>query len=84
MIGREPASAFTRDADELERRMGADSAERARRGLAERAKDPHLLAAMRAGLPDCAGVAVGLDRLFALAMGARSLDEVLAFPIGRA
>ena len=43
-----------------------------------------MLAALAHGLPDCAGVAVGVDRLIMLALGCERLDEVLAFPIERA
>jgi len=43
--------------------------------------DEHLLAALTSGLPDCSGVALGFDRLVLLAAGARSLREVIAFPI---
>jgi elongation factor P--(R)-beta-lysine ligase len=64
-------------------RFGADNAERARRGLEAIDVDEHLLAAL-AQLPDCAGVALGLDRLLMLATGATHIDEVIAFPTERA
>jgi lysyl-tRNA synthetase class 2 len=43
-----------------------------------------LLTAMDHGLPDCAGVALGFDRVVMLAAGARSVADVMAFPIDRA
>jgi len=46
--------------------------------------DDRLLDALRAGLPACAGVALGFDRVVMLALGARALDEVIAFPWDRA
>jgi lysyl-tRNA synthetase class 2 len=46
--------------------------------------DERLLAAMEAGLPACAGVAIGLDRLIMLREGAASLEAVMAFPWNRA
>jgi lysyl-tRNA synthetase class 2 len=65
-------------------RFDADQQTRRQRGLAVNSIDPHLLAALDAGLPDCAGVALGFDRVLMLAMGAASIDEVLAFPVERA
>jgi lysyl-tRNA synthetase class 2 len=46
--------------------------------------DERLLAALAAGLPDAAGVAVGFDRVVMLAAGLDSLREVLAFPVDEA
>lgn len=43
--------------------------------------ESRLLEAMAAGLPPCTGVALGFDRVVMLAAGARTLREVLAFPI---
>ena len=65
--------------DEHRARFAGDLERRAARGLPAREIDERFLAAMVEGLPDCAGVAVGFDRLVMLAIGASSLDEVLAF-----
>jgi len=72
------------DAGEQERRFRADLERRRDRALAEVPMDMQLLAAQRQGLPDCAGVALGFDRLVMLAAGAISIEEVLAFPLERA
>jgi elongation factor P--(R)-beta-lysine ligase len=45
--------------------------------------DERFLAALEEGLPRCAGNAVGLDRLFALALGCASIGEVMALPQDR-
>jgi lysyl-tRNA synthetase class 2 len=43
--------------------------------------DEDFLAALAAGLPDCAGIALGVDRLVMLASGAETLDQVLWAPV---
>jgi lysyl-tRNA synthetase class 2 len=43
-----------------------------------------LLAALEAGMPDCAGVALGFDRLVAIALGADRLADATAFSIDNA
>jgi lysyl-tRNA synthetase class 2 len=65
-------------------RFAADLETRAARGLPAAALDANLLAALDAGLPDCAGVALGFDRVLMLACDASKIDEVLAFPMERA
>ena len=65
-------------------RFTADQQSRKSRGLPTFELDAHLLAALEAGLPDCAGVALGFDRVLMLAMNATSIDEVIAFPTERA
>jgi lysyl-tRNA synthetase class 2 len=72
------------DAAEQGRRFQRDLERRRSAGRPEVPVDRHLLEALEQGLPDCAGVALGLDRLLMLGTGARSIDEVLAFPLERA
>ncbi|HEX6638334.1 MAG TPA: EF-P lysine aminoacylase EpmA [Steroidobacteraceae bacterium] len=72
------------DVTEQRSRFDADQNYRQARGLPVSPLDPHLLAALEAGLPDCAGVALGFDRVLMLAMNAASIDDVLAFPVERA
>lgn len=72
------------DAVEQEARFDQDLAERRARGLVLPPKDERLLAALRQGLPDCAGIAIGLDRLLMLLAGTGAIGEVLAFPVDRA
>lgn len=45
--------------------------------------DEYFLAALASGLPDCAGVALGIDRLVLLAAKAAALNEVLSFDFSR-
>jgi elongation factor P--(R)-beta-lysine ligase len=69
---------------EQRQRFAEDLRLRAARGLPPAAIDAHLLAALDSGLPDCAGVALGFDRVLMLATGATNIDQVLAFPVERA
>ena len=72
------------DATEQRARFEADLARRASRGLSTPAIDERFLAALAAGLPDCAGVAVGVDRVLMLAVGATRIEDVMPFPAERA
>ena len=72
------------DADELARRMANDATKRRALGLAVPEQDHRLLAAQRHGLPNCAGVALGFDRLLALKLGAQAVSPVLTFEWQRA
>jgi len=67
------------DAAQHRARFAADNAARAARGLPQVAVDQALLAAVDAGLPDCAGVAVGFDRLLMLKLGVETIEEVQTF-----
>ena len=84
--GVELANGFKELASSVEQstRFEQDRQGRRNRDLPEFASDKRLLAALEHGLPDCAGVAVGFDRLVMLATKAQHIDEVLAFPIERA
>ena len=72
------------DAAELRRRNAAANEARKSDGKQPLPEESRLLQAMDAGLPSCTGVALGFDRLVMLAAGAKSLAEVMAFPIDRA
>jgi lysyl-tRNA synthetase class 2 len=72
------------DAAEQRMRFVTDQQSRKARGLPVAPLDQHLLAALDAGLPDCAGVALGFDRVLMLATDAASIEDVLAFPTERA
>ena len=72
------------DATEQGRRFEQDIAYRKTANLVQVPRDERLLAALAHGLPDCAGVALGFDRLVMVAAGAKSLDEVIPFPYDRA
>ncbi|MDZ7825250.1 MAG: EF-P lysine aminoacylase EpmA [Gammaproteobacteria bacterium] len=67
------------DAAEQRRRFEADRARRRAAGRQVPDADEHLLAALAAGLPDCSGVALGLDRVLLLQLGLGSLDEAMPF-----
>ena len=72
------------DAAEQEARFVRDMALRKARGAALPPVDMRLLAALDAGLPDCAGVALGIDRLLMAMSGSETIADVLAFDFSRA
>ena len=72
------------DAAEQRARFVRDNARRRARGLAEIPLDENLLAALEQGLPDCAGVALGIERLLMAMLGTDDIREVLAFPFSDA
>ena len=72
------------DPDELTRRNKINNEGRASDGEETLPEESRLLRAMQHGLPACAGVALGVDRLVMLALNANSINDVIAFPIERA
>ena len=73
-----------KDVEELARRMADDNLVRCDRNQRVADIDRAFLAAHAFGLPDCAGVAVGFDRLAALKLGVGALADAMAFPYDRA
>jgi lysyl-tRNA synthetase class 2 len=73
-----------RDAPEQRARFEHDRATRAARGDVAPPIDDALLAALEAGLPPCAGVALGVDRLLMAMLGTTRISDVLAFDFAQA
>lgn len=71
------------DAQEQLARFEKDNIERSRQGLVQQPIDHHLIDALAYGLPNCAGVALGVDRLIMLGLGKSHINEVLSFDIAR-
>lgn len=71
------------DADEQRQRFITDLQSRAANAYPAVPMDEYLLAALTHGLPDCAGVALGLDRLLMLMTEMNEISDVINFPIQR-
>jgi lysyl-tRNA synthetase class 2 len=80
--GMECANGFEElgDLQENEQRMAEENEKRRSIGKPGLPLDLHFIAALKKGLPRCSGVALGLDRLVMIALGKRSIHEVIAFP----
>ena len=68
---------------EQSKRFAEDQQGRRAAGKPEMEVDQRLLAALESGLPRCAGVALGVDRLLMQITGATSIDQVLPFSWSR-
>jgi lysyl-tRNA synthetase class 2 len=79
--GIELANGFSEltDCTQQRSRFEQDIENRRQRHLPQHAIDEHLLAALESGMEDCAGVALGLDRLLMVLLGLDSIDQVLSF-----
>jgi lysyl-tRNA synthetase class 2 len=84
--GMELANGFheLQDPTEQANRFQQDLHKRKERGQTATPPDPHLLQALHQGLPHCAGVALGLERLQMAITNADHIDQVIAFPSERA
>jgi lysyl-tRNA synthetase class 2 len=72
------------DAAEQARRFAADLVYREQHDLSLMPMDERLLEALQHGIPDCAGVALGVDRLIMLALECQDIVEVMGFGFERA
>ena len=72
------------DAEQQLQRFSRDLELRRQRGLSAVPIDRRLIDALYNGLPDCSGVALGLDRLLQCKFGTKALHECLVFPLDRA
>lgn len=71
------------DAAEQRARFERDRAIRRERGAVCPPMDERLLAAMASGLPDCAGVALGIERLLMALLGTDRIADTVAFDFFR-
>ena len=80
--GMELANGFLEltDAKEQRSRFEKDNQRREKLGFTRMSLDEYLLAALKAGMPNCAGVALGIDRLLMILLDAKHINEVIAFP----
>jgi lysyl-tRNA synthetase class 2 len=72
------------DATQQKQRFEEDNLKRKQKLLETKPIDVNFIAAIQAGIPKCAGVALGVDRLIMLACNADHIKEVLTFPIDNA
>ena len=70
--------------EEQRSRFEQDNKKRACAGLPTKPIDENFLAALDSGLPQCAGVAMGIDRLLMLKVDAKHIQDVINFPVSRA
>lgn len=72
------------DVNAQRQRFHEDNNARTTKGLEISAPDEYLLGALHHGLPSCSGIALGIERLLALAMNQPSIAATLAFDFSRA
>lgn len=72
------------DPSELQQRFEKDNEQRVLKGRKTMEVDTLFLEAMKSGMPDCAGVALGFDRLIMLALNLESIDCAISFSIDNA
>jgi lysyl-tRNA synthetase class 2 len=83
LAGIELGNAFSEliDADEQEGRLKAELKERDQLGKTKYELDTDFIDALRSGLPDCTGIAIGVDRLVMLFANVSTIEDTMLFPI---
>lgn len=71
------------DSEVQRKRFEQDLGVRRQNGLPLPEIDKNFMLAMESGLPECAGIALGVDRLLMGLMGVKSIDDVMTFPLAR-
>jgi lysyl-tRNA synthetase class 2 len=79
----EIANGFHELCEESEQRQRFENENRRRiqNGKAEIRIDEYFMDALQAGLPKCAGVAIGIERLLMVLSGKQHINDVMTFPI---
>ncbi len=72
------------EANEQRKRFVQDQKQRAQLNFESMAIDEYLLGALEHGLPDCSGVALGIDRLMMIAFNTKKIKDVISFDWARA
>ncbi len=72
------------DGDEQQYRFEQERKKRRELGKYDYPHDQRMVNALKKGMPDCSGVAMGVDRLLMLIMGTSNIADVLAFDFSRA
>lgn len=67
--------------DEQRQRFEKDNTARAERDMNTITVDPHFIAALESGLPECSGVALGVDRLLMCLLDKADIRDVIAFSL---
>ncbi|MEO8580958.1 MAG: EF-P lysine aminoacylase EpmA [Patescibacteria group bacterium] len=83
LAGIELGNAFSEliDGEEQEKRLKAELRERDALGKTKYELDTDFIDALKSGLPECTGIAIGVDRLVMLLANVPSIEDTLLFPI---
>ena len=85
MGGLEIANAFSELTDSIEQTRRFENAQRKRKVMGKESYeiDERFISALQRGIPECAGIALGIDRLVMAILGSRDISTVQTFPDDR-